>query len=163
MEKAWRVARITRPTVIDRIDEFFTDPGTARDMAKLAQLLLDGKLISRPTLKLLNENLIVTKDIVTGAHAERGRGTTVMHLHKNGVSITCRPFHSDCAVHSTHNRNRYRVLWILVNSRISFVRSWAQIHERTSGLRNPANALDTVRSPKPCLIARCGRPTINPD
>nr|CDJ88897.1 Beta-lactamase-related domain containing protein [Haemonchus contortus] len=27
MEKAWRVARITRPTVIDRIDEFITDPG----------------------------------------------------------------------------------------------------------------------------------------
>ncbi|ETN84305.1 hypothetical protein NECAME_06938 [Necator americanus] len=27
MEKAWRVARITRPTVIDRIDEFVTDPG----------------------------------------------------------------------------------------------------------------------------------------
>ncbi|PIO58009.1 hypothetical protein TELCIR_20566, partial [Teladorsagia circumcincta] len=26
MEKAWRVARITRPTVIDRIDEFITDP-----------------------------------------------------------------------------------------------------------------------------------------
>ncbi|VDP56372.1 unnamed protein product [Heligmosomoides polygyrus] len=98
MEKAWRVARITRPTVMDRIDEFFTDPenldyafiikqylkgglglkvattpswlqsifkvtlnnpelyaleqpavlgiGTARDMAKLAQLLLDGKLVS---------------------------------------------------------------------------------------------------------------------
>ncbi|VDO35914.1 unnamed protein product [Haemonchus placei] len=115
MEKAWRVARITRPTVIDRIDEFITDPdnldygfilkqylrgglgmkvatnpswlqtvfkvalktpinllsfqkitlnnpelyaleqpailgiGTARDMAKLAQLLIDGKLISRVT------------------------------------------------------------------------------------------------------------------
>lgn len=136
MEKAWRVARITRPTVMDRIDEFFTDPenldyafiikqylkgglglkvattpswlqsifkvtlnnpelyaleqpavlgiGTARDMAKLAQLLLDGKLVSERTLKMLNENLIVTKDIVTGAHAERGRGTTVMHLKRNG-------------------------------------------------------------------------------
>ncbi|KAK6047760.1 beta-lactamase, partial [Cooperia oncophora] len=136
MEKAWRVARITRPTVIDRIDEFITDPecldyafiikqylrgglgmkvatspawlqtifkitlnnpelyaleqpavlgiGTARDMAKLAQLLIDGKLISRRTMDLLNENLIITKDIVTGAHAERGRGTTVMHLKRNG-------------------------------------------------------------------------------
>ncbi|KJH43708.1 hypothetical protein DICVIV_10267 [Dictyocaulus viviparus] len=137
MEKAWRVARITRPTIIDRIDEFLTDPdnidylhiikqyirgglgmkvatspswlqsifkitlnnpemyaleqpavlgiGTARDMAKLAQLLMDEKLISRPTLDLLNENIIVTKDIVTGAHAERGRGTTVMHLKRNGI------------------------------------------------------------------------------
>uniref|UniRef100_A0A7I4Y2S2 Beta-lactamase domain-containing protein n=1 Tax=Haemonchus contortus TaxID=6289 RepID=A0A7I4Y2S2_HAECO len=137
MEKAWRVARITRPTVIDRIDEFITDPdnldygfilkqylrgglgmkvatnpswlqtvfkitlnnpelyaleqpailgiGTARDMAKLAQLLIDGKLISRPTMNLLNEKLVVKKDIVTGAHAERCRGTTVMHLKRNGV------------------------------------------------------------------------------
>ncbi|ETN84306.1 hypothetical protein NECAME_06939 [Necator americanus] len=53
--------------------------GTARDMAKLAQLLIEGKLISKPTLNLLNENLITTKDIVTGAHAERGRGTTMEH------------------------------------------------------------------------------------
>ncbi|PIO76534.1 hypothetical protein TELCIR_01406 [Teladorsagia circumcincta] len=105
MEKAWRVARITRPTVIDRIDEFITDPetvdyafiikqylrgglgmkvatspawlqtifkitlnnpelyaleqpavlgiGTARDMAKLAQLLIDGKLISRVDHRLI--------------------------------------------------------------------------------------------------------------
>ncbi|KAE9421391.1 hypothetical protein Angca_007293, partial [Angiostrongylus cantonensis] len=135
MEKAWRVARITRPTLIDRIDEFLTDPnnvdyafifkqylrgglgmkvatnpswlqtifkntinnpemyaleqpavlgiGTARDLAKLAQLLMDEKLVSR--VHLLNENVIITKDIVTGAHAERGRGTTVMHLKRNGV------------------------------------------------------------------------------
>ncbi|KAK6735173.1 hypothetical protein RB195_018388 [Necator americanus] len=105
MEKAWRVARITRPTVIDRIDEFVTDPGnldygfifkqylrgglgmkvatnppwlqtifkvtlnnpemyaleqpavlgigTARDMAKLAQLLIEGKLISKMEHRLI--------------------------------------------------------------------------------------------------------------
>ncbi|VDM55928.1 unnamed protein product [Angiostrongylus costaricensis] len=59
--------------------------GTARDLTKLAQLLMDEKLVSRPTLDLLNENVIIPKDIVTGAHAERGRGTTVMHLKRNGV------------------------------------------------------------------------------
>ncbi|KHJ92069.1 hypothetical protein OESDEN_08052 [Oesophagostomum dentatum] len=113
MEKAWRVARITRPTVIDRIDEFVTDPGnldygfifkqylrgglgmkvatnppwlqsifkvtlnnpelyaleqpavlgigTARDMAKLAQLLMDGKLVSKAALGVNGYRLIKVK------------------------------------------------------------------------------------------------------
>ncbi|VDM58349.1 unnamed protein product [Angiostrongylus costaricensis] len=127
MEKAWRVARITRPTLIDRIDEFLTDPirdfrvieeyaaqfsvtcvkntinnpemyaleqpavlgiGTARDLAKLAQLLMDEKLVSRVSWAMffLREKPSNGKCyIVTGAHAERGRGTTVMHLKRNGV------------------------------------------------------------------------------
>ncbi|CAD6192225.1 unnamed protein product [Caenorhabditis auriculariae] len=132
LEHAWRVARITPSSVLERIEEYIEDPevvdypfwakqmmcrgltynvatnpswmqtirkvtlnnpemyaleqtaalaiGTARDMARLAQLVIDGSIVSEETLRLLNEPLVKWRDVVTNACVTRGRGTTVVDV-----------------------------------------------------------------------------------
>ncbi|KAK0394498.1 hypothetical protein QR680_000774 [Steinernema hermaphroditum] len=62
--------------------------GTARDMAKLFELLLDEKIVSKATLDLISKPYIKKNDIVTGVCFERGFGFTYLPVTKNESTYT---------------------------------------------------------------------------
>ncbi|CAI4232889.1 unnamed protein product [Auanema sp. JU1783] len=140
LELAWRVARITRPSLWNRVDEFITDPGnvdypflfkqfltdglsvkvasnppwmqtifsvtvnnpemyqleqlaalgigTARDLAHFGKLLIEGKVIKNETLQLISETVFHDRDIVSGARAKRGRGTTIVDYNSRDTKFS---------------------------------------------------------------------------
>ncbi|TMS33955.1 hypothetical protein L596_001633 [Steinernema carpocapsae] len=62
--------------------------GTTRGMAKLFQLLIDGKIVSEQTLNAISKPHVKQLDIVTGVCLERGHGFTYLPMTMNETTYT---------------------------------------------------------------------------
>ncbi|PAV72631.1 hypothetical protein WR25_21086 [Diploscapter pachys] len=54
--------------------------GTARDMARFCQLLIDEKIVSGSTLQLLEQPLVYMQDCISNANTIRGRGISFVEV-----------------------------------------------------------------------------------
>lgn len=61
---------------------------SARDLARLFHLVLEGKILKRETLDEMLTPTANTPDIVTGAHVERGHGLMFSRISLQGTNFT---------------------------------------------------------------------------
>ena len=61
--------------------------GTARAMAKLFNLVLEGKIISKELVEKISQPVITDYDIVIGVNIRRGHGFTYIDEQRGNVSF----------------------------------------------------------------------------